>query len=78
MSKQKLCTTCGHTGPSETITEGHFAIEVILWLMFIVPGIIYTLWRLTTRHEGCPKCHAKTIIPIDSPIAQKFLSGLGA
>jgi len=37
-----------------TVTKGHFALEFVLWLCFLVPGIIYSIWRLTTRRETCP------------------------
>jgi len=63
------CMTCGVEGPTKTRTRGSIAIEVILWLCFLVPGLIYSVWRLTTRREVCASCGAENIIPIESPAA---------
>lgn len=48
-------------------------IEVILWLMFLVPGIIYSIWRLTSRHQACAMCGGTGLIPLDSPVGQRLL-----
>src|SRR5947208_13045438 len=55
----KVCTNCGYVRNPISITRGAFAIEVLLWLFFLVPGIIYSVWRLTSRYAACPKCKAK-------------------
>jgi len=73
MSDQLVCTNCGHVGDTKTVTKGHFALEVVLWLCFLVPGIIYSIWRLTTRHEACPVCGNTNLLPRGAPMAQKFL-----
>lgn len=73
-----ICSTCGSIGEPKTITRGSFAIEIILWLCFIVPGIIYSLWRLTTRRSnGCGKCGAQTMIPLNSPMGTQLMKTLG-
>jgi DNA-directed RNA polymerase subunit RPC12/RpoP len=51
-------------------------MEVLLWLCFIVPGIIYSVWRLASRYQGCQKCGSKRIIPVDSPTAKAALGVL--
>lgn len=48
-------------------------IEVILWLMFLVPGIIYSIWRLTSRHQACAMCGGTGLIPVDSPVGQRLI-----
>lgn len=70
---QKLCTTCGHVGKTKTVTKGSFAIELLLWLFFLLPGLIYSVWRLTSRHEACSSCGSTTVIPLNSPLAQKLI-----
>ena len=67
-----VCTSCGYVGEPKTVTKGSFAIEVILWLCLLLPGLIYSVWRLSSRHDGCPSCGQTTIIPSGSPMAQKF------
>jgi hypothetical protein len=49
-------------------------MEVVLWLLLIVPGLMYSLWRLTTRAKVCPKCGAPYMIPTNSPKAIKTLA----
>lgn len=71
-----LCTTCGTVGEGKTKTGGSLLIEIVLWLCFIIPGLIYSLWRLTTRKRACAACGAATLVPRDSPIAQKLLKDL--
>ena len=73
MSDELVCTNCGHVGHATKNTKGHFALEVVLWLCFLVPGIIYSIWRLTTRHEACPVCGNANLLPKSAPVAQKFL-----
>lgn len=74
MSKEYVCTACGHVGDSETIFKGHFLIEVVLWLCFLVPGLIYTIWRRTSTYEACPSCGNPKLLPVQSPMAQKFMA----
>lgn len=73
MSNEMVCTQCGHVGLPTTVTRGHFAIELILWLCFLLPGIIYSVWRLATRHQACPICGNPHMLPRSAPMAQKFI-----
>jgi hypothetical protein len=69
---RKLCSTCGHVGKPASVTPGSILIEIVLWLCFLVPGLIYSLWRINRRHEACGKCGALTLLPLDSPVAANF------
>ena len=64
------CPNCGTVGRPKKVTRGSFLIELFLWLMFIVPGLIYSIWRLSTRASVCPACGAPNMIPTDSPKAR--------
>src|SRR5262249_46741156 len=55
-------------------TKGSILTEIILWLFFLLPGLIYSLWRATTNYWGCPQCASQNMIPVDSPSAQKFFA----
>lgn len=74
MAKAFICTSCGCYCYPQKKTRGSFAIEIILWLFFLIPGLIYTIWRLTTRYSVCPKCGHSTLVPSDSPVGQKLLN----
>lgn len=63
------CMNCGTDAKPKTQTKGHFALELVLWLLFIVPGLIYSVWRLTSKKGVCPVCGSANIIPPQSPAA---------
>jgi hypothetical protein len=62
-----VCERCWFIGPVKARVRGSFLIELVLWLCFLVPGIIYTLWRVTSRRDKrCPSCGSESLIPVDS------------
>jgi len=67
MAKQMICTECNYIGVPKKITKGSFIIELILYITFIIPGIIYSVWRLSNTALICPKCGKESLIPLDSP-----------
>ena len=71
MAKGLVCTRCGTTTPRpKTFTKGSIIVELFLWLMFLLPGLLYSVWRLSTRYRGCPACGSPELIPADSPRAR--------
>jgi ribosomal protein L40E len=70
------CKACGNVGHPKTHTRGSFWIEVVLWICLIIPGVCYSLWRLTSRQKVCRYCKSPDLIPVNSPIAQAALSQL--
>lgn len=70
---EKVCTSCGYVGFPIRITKGSLLIEIFLWLLVIIPGVIYSIWRLTSRYDACPGCKNASMIPIDSPFGQKLV-----
>lgn len=72
--KESVCTNCGFVGKPGKETKGSILIEIILWFFFILPGLIYSLWRLSTRKPVCPKCKQQTMIPTDTPKGQQLMS----
>jgi hypothetical protein len=45
-------------------------IELILWICFIVPGLIYSFWRLSSRYDACSCCGSTALVPVDSPVGR--------
>lgn len=71
----ELCTQCLNQVQPKKVVRGYFVIEIILYLAMILPGIIYTLWRLMGgREKTCPKCGGHGFVPVDSPAASAILS----
>ncbi len=73
MSDGVVCKQCGYYGKPERNTKGSIWIEVVLWLCFLIPGLIYSIWRLNTRHDVCAKCGSVELLPIDSPLGRKLM-----
>ena len=69
------CKACGHVGQAQKAIKGSFLMEIFLWLLFIIPGLLYSLWRLTTKARLCELCGSVEIIPVESPIARSALGG---
>lgn len=67
-----ICTQCGIIGKPVKIVKGSFLIEVILWLFMCLPGVIYSIWRLTSKYEACPQCRGASMIPLNSPRGKKL------
>lgn len=64
MAETYLCKNCGHQGVQKKIVKGSFAVEVALWVLLIVPGIAYTVWRTASQYKGCPVCGAPYMVPL--------------
>lgn len=76
MKKQFICEQCGTIGEPRTITKGSIALELVLWLFFLLPGLIYSLWRLCSRSNGCAACGATNLIPLNTPRGQMLMKQL--
>ncbi len=70
---EEYCPSCGTVGVPQFRKSGSTALEVLLWLFFLIPGIIYSIWRTSTKRWVCPKCEQSGMIPLDSPKAKAAL-----
>jgi hypothetical protein len=68
-----VCMQCGTPGRPRRYTKGSIIVELLLWLMMILPGFLYSLWRLSSRYDGCPTCGAPHMVPSGSPRAKALL-----
>jgi hypothetical protein len=72
-SPTRLCLKCGHSGKTKKSMPGSIGIEIILWLFFIIPGVIYSIWRHSSKKDICSSCGSfDQLIPLDSPKAKEF------
>jgi len=55
MKNQMYCKNCGFVGVPKMFVRGSFFIELVLWVCFIIPGIIYSIWRLTNKADLVPE-----------------------
>jgi len=68
-----VCTNCRTQSPPKMKVRGLFAVELLLWICFIIPGLIYTMWRLQNKYTVCPVCGAENMIPLHSPKARELI-----
>ena len=69
----KICPVCGFRGKSVLKLKGNTVVEIFLWILFIVPGLAYSVWRHSGACKGCPQCFSDKMIPIYSPEGQKIV-----
>ena len=66
-----ICSTCGILNSSERKIPGSFLIEIVLWVFFCLPGLIYSLWRITSAKQVCKGCGGNPI-PVRSPLGNEL------
>ncbi len=71
--EEYICPNCKYIGKPETHSKGNFLAEVLLYVCFILPGLIYSIWRESTTKRICPKCRGALMVRKDSPMGQKIL-----
>ena len=70
-----VCKDCLSTfDQPKRSTPGSFLLELGLWVMFCFPGLLYSIWRLTTSIKSCPVCGSASFIPTSTPAGRKLLS----
>jgi hypothetical protein len=52
MRAKRICPNCGHEGRGLWIRPGSGALEGLGYLCFIVPGLLYSLWRSSHAYRG--------------------------
>jgi hypothetical protein len=71
---KKYCCQCGSVAHPKNITKGSILIEIGLWLVLVLPGVLYTVWRFTSKYEGCRVCGSHKVIPLTTPKANLMMS----
>jgi hypothetical protein len=68
-----ICTQCGSVDGPKSKTKGSMLIELILWCCMLIPGLIYSIWRLTTRSSVCKSCESPQMVKTASPIGADLM-----
>jgi len=69
-----ICTHCHTRVTPEVHTPGSAGLELLAWIVFLVPGLLYSLWRRNARTLICPVCKAPNPIPLTAPAAQQLIA----
>jgi len=68
-----ICKECWLIATPRIISRGSTIIEIFLWGLFLIPGMIYSAWRFMTKEKRCPQCSSLAVIPLGSEIGQRVL-----
>lgn len=66
MFKKYVCERCGYWGSPKTKVKGNASLEILLWIFFLIPGFIYSLWRSTQAYKVCSHCGSEKVYLEDS------------
>lgn len=62
---EKECMICHELTRGRTKVKGSLFIEILLWCFFIVPGLIYSIWRMTSTNVICSHCGSEYLKQLD-------------
>lgn len=66
------CLRCGTVDDLAHYEKGGSGTELLLWLLGILPGLIYHLWRNSNSYYACSSCGSRELVPEDSPRAKQM------
>lgn len=70
-----VCTVCYKAISPISEGAGSGCVALLLWMFFVIPGLIYTVWMLTRPSKlKCPYCGSYAVVPINSPRGRKILA----
>jgi len=55
------CNSCHNHTPT-ALMKGNGWVEFVLYLFYIVPGIIYSVWRRSAPPNVCPLCQSPGLV----------------
>lgn len=67
-----MCTHCQFVGKPLRVPRGSLSKEILLWCLFLVPGLLYSTWRLSFPAKVCPACGATHMTRIKEPTGQQL------
>ena len=70
--RRMVCQRCGTIARPKNRTSGSAALEVFLWLCFLLPGLIYTAMRSISKAKVCPACASTELVSLDSPVGREL------
>jgi len=70
-ARDQICCDCGYRGMPLTKLYGRLCAEILLGALLIVPGYIYSVWRINTRYPRCATCGSSRAVPASSTIGRR-------
>lgn len=78
LTRKYLCMECGCQRDPIIAKRGFLVIELFMWLMYILPGIIYSIWRRVRTQQVCSNCRTPSIVLTSSSRAMGMMALLKA
>jgi len=72
-SEKLICGDCNKITEFKKGKRGSKAVEILLWSIFFVLGIFYSIWRKYTPKKICPACNSDFLLSSDLPHIQMLL-----
>lgn len=57
-----ICENCGRGAKTVTTEPGSRRLEIALWLLFVLPGAFYRLWRSYNGRAVCQACGGDVVL----------------
>lgn len=61
MSNKSHCSSCGSDSEPLVVRKGSVRTQIILWLMLVLPGFFYSMWRESTKRTVCRVCGSEDV-----------------
>ena len=68
----RICTHCGTANRGQRALSGSGWIELVLWLFWLLPGLIYSIWRRTGT-KTCHACGRRDLVGLQTPAGRKLV-----
>lgn len=78
LTRKYLCMECGCQREPIIAKRGFLIIELFMWLMYILPGVIYSIWRRVRTQQVCTNCRTPSIVLTSSSRAMGIMALLKA
>ena len=72
-TKKYVCMDCGCQRDPINAKRGLLVIELFMWLLYIFPGVIYSIWRRVRKQQVCPNCRNPSVVLTSSSRAMGML-----
>jgi ribosomal protein S27E len=61
-----ICARCLTVTGGRAVLPGSIIITLLLVWVFVLPAIIYSVWRHSARKFVCPSCGSEELVPVES------------
>ena len=72
-TKKYVCMECGCQRDPINANRGLWVIEIFMWLLYILPGVIYSIWRRVRKQQVCPNCQYPSVVLTSSSRAMGMM-----